>query len=96
MTDKELIQAAQSGNRDATAELLLANRCVVAAVVMRLIHRNDRAKDVIQNVLAKAVQGLASFRNGCAFSTWLYRIAVNETTEDNRRAARQRSCPPLN
>lgn len=44
---------------------------------MVLVHAD--ADDVLQNTLIKAWKGLNGFRNEAALSTWLYRIAVNES-----------------
>lgn len=44
---------------------------------MVLVH--DDANDVLQNVFLKAWKGLDGFRGDAQISTWLYRIATNET-----------------
>lgn len=44
---------------------------------MVLVH--DDANDVMQNTFLKAWKGLDDFRGDAQISTWLYRIATNET-----------------
>jgi len=44
---------------------------------MVLVH--DDANDVLQNTFLKAWKGLDTFRGDAQISTWLYRIATNET-----------------
>ncbi len=44
---------------------------------MVLVH--DDANDVLQNTFLKAWKGLENFRGDAQISTWLYRIATNET-----------------
>lgn len=44
---------------------------------MVLVH--DDANDVLQNTFMKAWNALDSFRGDAQISTWLYRIATNET-----------------
>lgn len=44
---------------------------------MVLLH--DDADDILQNTFVKAWTGIDSFRGECKISTWLYRIAANET-----------------
>lgn len=44
---------------------------------MVLVH--DDANDVLQNTFLKAWKGLDNFRGDAKISTWLYRIATNET-----------------
>lgn len=48
-------------------------------LVRRIVQYHDDADDVMQNVFLKAWTGLDSFRGDCLISTWLYRIAVNES-----------------
>lgn len=40
---------------------------------------HDDANDLLQNTFMKAWNGLESFRGESQLSTWLYRIATNET-----------------
>ncbi len=44
---------------------------------MVLVHED--ANDVLQNTFMKAWRGLENFRGDSQMSTWLYRIATNET-----------------
>lgn len=44
---------------------------------MVLVH--DDTNDVLQNTFLKAWKGLENFRGDSQISTWLYRIATNET-----------------
>lgn len=47
--------------------------------VRRMVVHHQDADDVLQNVFIKAWKGLDSFREDAKLSTWLYRIAVNES-----------------
>ena len=85
MEETNLIESARKGDRAALTRLLLAHRDLVAGVVCRTVYDADSYKDVIQSVFCKAVVFIGSFRGGCRFSTWLYRIAINEAIEHNRR-----------
>lgn len=46
---------------------------------------HEDADDVLQNVLMKAWMNLNSFRGDAKVSTWLYRIAVNESLDFLRK-----------
>lgn len=48
-----------------------------------LVHED--ANDVLQNTFIKAWMNLSSFQNKSKLSTWLYRIAVNESLDFLRR-----------
>ncbi|MCF0198272.1 MAG: sigma-70 family RNA polymerase sigma factor [Bacteroidaceae bacterium] len=47
--------------------------------IRRMVVRHEDADDVLQNTFLKAWTGLDSFRGQSKVSTWLYRIAYNET-----------------
>ena len=47
--------------------------------VRRMVTYHDDADDVMQNVWLKAWSGLDGFRGDARLSTWLHRIAYNET-----------------
>jgi RNA polymerase sigma-70 factor, ECF subfamily len=61
---------------------------LVANVVNRTVYERDVRKDVIQTILMKAVSGIGTFNGNCQFSTWLYRLALNESVEQNRKKFR--------
>ena len=44
-----------------------------------MVLSHDDANDVLQNTFIKAWTGIDSFRGESRLSTWLYRIAINET-----------------
>ena len=47
--------------------------------IRRMVTSHQDTDDVLQNVFIKAWQGLDSFRAESRLSTWLFRIAYNET-----------------
>ncbi len=47
--------------------------------IRRMVTYHDDADDVLQNTFLKAWNGLDSFRGDSKLSTWLYKIAYNET-----------------
>lgn len=49
------------------------------AQIRRIVQYHDDANDVLQNTFMKAWIGLDTFRGDCMLSTWLYRIALNES-----------------
>lgn len=53
--------------------------------VRRIVLSHDDANDVMQNVFVKAWTNIGSFRSDSKLSTWLYRIAVNESLDFIRR-----------
>ena len=53
--------------------------------VRRMVLNHDDANDILQNVFIKAWNNLDEFHNKAKISTWLYRIAVNESLDFLRR-----------
>ncbi len=53
--------------------------------VRRIVLSHDDANDVLQNVFIKAWTNLDDFQNKSKFSTWLYRIAINESLDFVRK-----------
>ena len=47
--------------------------------IRRLILNHDDANDVLQNTFLKAWKNIDYFRGDAKLSTWLYRIAINES-----------------
>ena len=53
--------------------------------IRRIILNHDDANDVMQNVFLKVWNNLDQFKERSKLSTWLYRIAVNESLDFLRR-----------
>ncbi len=47
--------------------------------IRRMVHTHDDANDLLQNTFMKAWQSLGNFRGDAKLSTWLYKIAINES-----------------
>ncbi|MEN8252630.1 MAG: RNA polymerase sigma factor [Patescibacteria group bacterium] len=47
--------------------------------VMRFVKNEDEARDIVQNVFVKTLKHIESFDANKKFSSWIYRIAHNET-----------------
>ncbi len=48
-------------------------------LIRRMVNSHDDANDLLQNTFMKAWQALENFRGDARLSTWLYKIAVNES-----------------
>jgi RNA polymerase sigma-70 factor (ECF subfamily) len=47
--------------------------------IRRMVQDHDDAGDLLQNTFMKAWQSLENFRGDARLSTWLYKIAINES-----------------
>ncbi|HTR46781.1 MAG TPA: sigma-70 family RNA polymerase sigma factor [Verrucomicrobiae bacterium] len=76
--DRELVRLSQNGTQAAFEELVRRHQQRVFGLVAGILHRPDDVEDVAQQVFLKAYVGIKRFDQRAAFSTWLYKIAVNE------------------
>ncbi|MBI5494003.1 MAG: sigma-70 family RNA polymerase sigma factor [Deltaproteobacteria bacterium] len=74
-TDRELITAAQAGDRAALDVLLTRHMGRVARFGSRMCSNPDTAQDVVQDTMLAVVRHLGDFKGDSQFSTWLYTIA---------------------
>lgn len=57
--------------------------------IRRMVLNHEDANDVLQNVFIKAWMNLEDFQNKSKLSTWLYRIAINESLDFLRKQKHQ-------
>src|SRR5205809_1567630 len=85
----DLIHRAQQGDRAAFEALYRAHSGRVYALCLRLTADRALAEERTQDAFVRAWERLATFRGESAFSSWLYRLTVNEVLLE-RRAERRR------
>ena len=85
----ELVARAKTGDHHAFEVLVRQYRNRVLNLAWRIVSDADAAQDVAQDTFVKAYQQLSRFRGKSKFSTWLYRIAINEA-RGHLRARRRR------
>ena len=76
--DRELVRRAQADDKPAFEELVRRHQHRVFAVAGGILRRREDVEDIAQQVFVKAYFSLKSFDQRAAFSTWLYKITVNE------------------
>src|SRR6187549_3531320 len=85
--DRQAVEACQQGEREAFDRLVERYQRDVYRLCFRYVNNHHDANDMAQEVFLKAYRAIGKFRGDSAFSTWLYRIAVNTCL--NFRAARK-------
>jgi RNA polymerase sigma-70 factor, ECF subfamily len=78
MYDRELVRRAQANDKEAYEELVRRHQQRVFAVAGGILRRHEDIEDIAQQVFVKAYFSLKRFDGRAAFSTWLYRITLNE------------------
>jgi RNA polymerase sigma-70 factor, ECF subfamily len=76
--DRELVRRAQAEDKQAFEELVRRHQHRVFAVAGGILRRREDVEDIAQQVFVKAYFSLKRFDQRAAFSTWLYKITVNE------------------
>jgi len=79
MTEEQIIQGIRNGDEAAFKELVNNYQELVINVCNSFLHNKDDALDVSQDVFIKAYYSIGNFRGQSRISTWLYRIAVNQS-----------------
>lgn len=79
--EKELVRRLQSPelSRDAFDEMMRTYGEGVYWHIRKMVFNHDDALDLLQNVFLKAWNNIDNFRGDAKLSTWLYKIAVNES-----------------
>jgi RNA polymerase sigma-70 factor (ECF subfamily) len=75
--DALLVEAFQKGDKKAFDELVIKHKDRIFNLCYRFLGDYEEANDSAQEAFVKAYGSLNTFRLESAFSTWLYRIAVN-------------------
>jgi RNA polymerase sigma-70 factor, ECF subfamily len=76
--DRELVRRAQKDDKGAFEELVKRHQSRVFAVAGGILRNREDVEDIGQQVFLKAYFSLKRFDQRAAFSTWLYKITVNE------------------
>jgi len=77
--DELYIQKVLEGDINSFRYLVDRYKDMSFSIAISLLKDEDEAKDAVQEAFVKAFSNLKSFRKRSGFSTWLYRIVVNES-----------------
>ena len=93
LEDAALVAQTVAGCREAFDVIVERHRRTVYSVCYRFTGNHEDASDLAQDVFVRAWRGLGRFKGQSAFTTWLYRIAVNVCL--NRVSAKTVTLEPL-
>lgn len=83
--DFKLIDMAVGGDDQAYAKLLQRYKRPVYHMILKMVRNVDDAEDLTIESFAKAFRSLAKFKKDFTFSTWLFRIATNNSIDFIRK-----------
>ncbi|GGZ28582.1 ECF RNA polymerase sigma factor SigW [Echinicola pacifica] len=86
LEDFDLIdQAVEKNDQQAYASLMKRYKKAVYFMILKMIRDADDAEDLTMEAFAKAFRNLHKFKKDYTFSTWLFRIATNNTIDFIRK-----------
>ncbi len=95
--DRDLVEAAQNGDREAYVDLVRVRVDRLFAIAQRILRDVDRAEDALQDALVIAWRDLRGLRDPDRFDAWLHRVVVRDclthATRERRRVANLRVLP---
>ena len=84
-TDTYYIDRVKSGDREAFSRLVEKYKDMVYTICLRMLVVEADAEEAAQDTFLKAFRSIGSFEGRSRFSTWLYRIAYNQSVSMIRR-----------
>jgi DNA-directed RNA polymerase specialized sigma24 family protein len=95
--DRDLVERARRGDREAFTVLVHQVSDVLYAVAYRILRDSGLAEDALQNALVLAWRRLPHLREADRFEAWIHRILVHACYDESQRTrswtATSGSCP---
>lgn len=87
--DAQLVGASKAGDVTAFEQLVSRYDHKLFRIAYNIVHNVDDANDMVQESFIKVFRNLGQFQSQSKFSTWLYRIVVNQCLMEIRRQGRK-------
>lgn len=91
LSDLDLIRQCRAGTAEAFGVLVERHQDRLYAALVRMLGSTEDAREAAQDAFVHAYQKLDTFQGTAAFSTWLFRIAVNAAFSRRRRSKRYKA-----
>jgi RNA polymerase sigma-70 factor (ECF subfamily) len=88
LQDRELVERSLAGDERAMREMFERHHKKIYAMALRLTGSVSDAEDVVQETFIRAFRHLKTFRGDSRLSTWLCRIAINQSRDVYKKQAR--------
>ena len=89
LTEEQYLVLAQSGDTEAFGMLISPYEQKIYLTCLRMLNSNHLdAEDMTQETFIKAWKHINQFKGNSSFSTWLYRIAINNCLSFHRKRKR--------
>lgn len=87
--DRDLVEAARNGSREAYADLIRVRGDRLFAIAQRILRDFDRTEDAVQDALVIAWRDLPGLRDPDRFDAWLRRLLVRSCIDQAQRERRR-------
>ncbi len=91
--DVQLMMRVKDGDQEAYAQLINNYRDRLIGVFTHLLHDQDMAEDLAQDVFLRIYRSRDRYQPTAKFSTWLFRIANNLASNTRRNRGRRKEVP---
>lgn len=81
------IQEVLSGNKQAYAHIINKYKNQLYATILRMTRNPQNAQDLVQEAFVKVYQQLGKYDKRGAFSSWIYRVAINHCMDEFRKSS---------
>ncbi|MFI5172078.1 MAG: RNA polymerase sigma factor [Chitinophagales bacterium] len=83
--DMDLVMRAKGGDQPAFSQLMGRYKDSINYMLLKMVHNRDDAEDLTIEAFGKAFLHLEKYTPDYAFSTWLFKIAVNNAIDFIRK-----------
>jgi RNA polymerase sigma-70 factor (ECF subfamily) len=83
--DLELVAKAKAGDQNSFGKLMERYRDSIFFMVLKMVHNRDDAEDLTIEAFGKAFNNIGNYSADFAFSTWLFKIATNNSIDFIRK-----------
>jgi len=90
LDDSELVKVIIAQNREAYRELFRRYEKKLFSYVYHMVKNKEETEDLLQDIFVKTYKNISSFDTDRKFSSWIYRIAHNETINFLKRKNKKR------
>ncbi len=85
LTDYQLLENIQKGIQSAYAELINRHKSYAFTLAFRILNNREEAEEATQDAFLKVFGSLNTFNREAKFTTWFYRIIMNEALGRKRK-----------
>jgi DNA-directed RNA polymerase specialized sigma24 family protein len=82
--ERQIVEGCRRGDFECFERLMARYEKKIYNLALRMLRDPDDAREVLQETFLKVYDNLEKFRGEAQLSTWIYRIAMNERSEERR------------